>query len=74
VAPGAANLGGIVVLADTNMTYEHERTDQMRGEHSGPLRFRNSKSMHLEEVKEEDSLVAKAKSGVISILSVKIGG
>jgi hypothetical protein len=66
------NIGGKVVLSDTNLEHEHTRS---RHSNEGlMIKFRNSKAMHFEEEKGKDSIVNLAKSGTISIISVKIGG
>ena len=64
------NVGGMIALSDTN--WEQEK--QMLHNREGRLRFRNSKAMHFEEIKNDESLSELAKSGLISILSIKIGG
>ena len=65
------NIGGHVVLADTNL--EHEQKSDWGRPGILNLKFRNAKAMHFRESKGEDSIVVLAKVGTISILSVTIG-
>lgn len=65
------NLGGQVALGDTNLEHEHGRSHHESGRLK--IKFRNSKAMHFDEESDENSLNSLAKSGAISILSVKIG-
>lgn len=70
VPNGLDNIGGAVVLADTNR--QCEDFVQRDGENM-ILVFRNAATMHLEVVKALDSLVVLVQSGTLSILSVTIG-
>lgn len=70
------NMGGFVVLTDTNIESQthHKLEQRFRNEDITSLLFRNARALHLIEDESENSLVGLAKSGAISILSVKIGG
>ena len=75
------SLGGFVALADTNIEVQARHGKARHGKarrsihgNQGHMLFRNAKALHMIEDTSEDSLVGFAKSGAISILSVRIGG
>jgi hypothetical protein len=67
------NLGGMVVLADTNLEHElgHACADQTVN--ATVISFRNASALHLVEDMERGTLVSLVKSGDIVVESVKIG-
>ena len=64
------NIGGFVVLADTNLEIENGQHQLSKNK----IRFRNSKAMHFVEIKDDYSVVQLAKKKSISILSIKLKG
>jgi hypothetical protein len=57
------NIGGSVVLSETNKSFIHTRNS---------IPYYNSKAMHFEEIENEDSLANKILDGSISIINIKI--
>jgi len=66
------NLGGQVVLADTNL--EIEQSDHFREKEShNMISFRNSAAMNFVPITDEVSLISHIKSGKITIEHINIG-